>query len=230
MLSSLLAATGPGQVVYQQCPPRLVIRVGANQLARIGQGFLRGWREALGQGTENLRLELARVLTQTQQPGVEFAVGRQVEIGQQWPAEGGCRVHQLAGHCSLGAGTGLRGKEVDIKRLGQQFDSLPVCNQPGNYRIVDEGADFAEAPAQRPARIVRHVPEHLAQLLAPVTASGQSEIGEERARLARRRQRRQRAIADHFESAEDPDFEHGEVLYSVLAARCGVGSLPSIMR
>ena len=113
-----------------------------------------------------------RVLTQTQQPGVEFAVCRQVEIGQQWPAEGGCRAYQRVGHRSLGAGTGLRGKKVDVERLGQQFDGLPVSNQPGIYRIVDEGPDFAEAPAQGPARIVRHVPEYLAQPLAPVFVAG----------------------------------------------------------
>ena len=208
LLSNFAAATGRGQVAYQQCPPRLVIRVGANQLARIGQGLLRCGRETLGQGAENLRLQFARVLAQSQQPCMELATRRQVEIGQQWSAEGGCGANQLAGHRSLGAGAGLRGKEVDVERLGQQFDGLSVCNQPGICRIVDEGPDLAEAPAQSPARIVRHVPEYLAQPLAPVLVAGQREVGEQSTCLARGRQRHRGAVADHFEFAEDPELQH----------------------
>ena len=102
-------------------------------------------------------------------------------------------------------------KEVDVERLGPQFDGLPVCQQPGICRIVDQGPDFAEAPAQSPARIVRHVPEYLAQPLAPVLASGQREIGEQRPRLARRRQRHRSAVADHLQFAEDPELQHVRV-------------------
>src|SRR5262249_39567969 len=153
LLSNLAAATRRREIAYQLRPPRLIIRIEAHQLARIGQGLLRCCSKTLGHATENLRLQLPRVLTQTQQPSMEFAVCRQVEIGQQWSAEKGCRARQLGCLGSVVTGAGLRGKEVDVERLGQEFDGLPVGNQARTYRIVDEGPDFAEAPAQGPARI-----------------------------------------------------------------------------
>jgi len=82
LLTDLAAAAGARQNTDQQRPQRLVKRIDAHQLARIGQGFLWPCAKPLGQGAENLCLQLARVLAQTQQPAVEFAVRRQVEIGQ----------------------------------------------------------------------------------------------------------------------------------------------------
>src|SRR5262249_22517285 len=120
----------------------------------------------------------------------------------------GGRARQLGCRGSLVIGAGLRGKEVDVERLGQQFDSLTVGDQARTYRIVDEGPDFAEAPAQRPARGVRYVPEYLAKPLSPVLVPGQREIGEQSTRLARGRQRDWSAVADHLQFAENPELQH----------------------
>ena len=94
-------------------------------------------------------------------------------------------MHQLlAGHCSPSApAQACAAKKSISKRLGQQFESAGLPTSRGYSPDRRQRGGFYSSPAQRPARIVRHVPEHLAQLLAPVTASGQSEIREERARL-----------------------------------------------
>jgi hypothetical protein len=73
-------------------------------------------------------------------------------------------------------------------------------------------ADFAEAPAQGPARIVGQVPERLAQFFALVRTPGQSKVSEQRPCLAGRWQGCGTAVADHLELAEDPQLQRGAVL------------------
>jgi hypothetical protein len=89
---------------------------------------------------------------------------------------------------------------------------MPVGGQPEILWTVDQRPDFAEAPAQGPARIVGHLPEHLAQFFASVRTPGQSKVSEQRPRLAGWWQGCRTAVADHLEFAEDPQLQHGAVL------------------
>src|SRR5262249_14897503 len=110
------------------------------------------------------------------------------------------------------AGAGLSGQEVDAGRLGAQLDALAVRQKPRDGNLVDDRPDLAEAPTQRPARVVRYVPEHVTQLFTTVPASRQRQIGEQRSRLSGGRSGRRYTVPDHFETAEDPDLQHRELL------------------
>src|SRR5262249_24990867 len=136
---------------------------------------------------QDYRLQPPRVLPQTQQPTVKIAIIRQVDIGQEGSAKYGRGAAQLTGREARSIGAALNEGKIDVELPGTQFDILPIGHQSRKRRLVDQRADLAEAPAQRTAWIIRDIPKHLAELLAPVRAPGQNEIGQERARLARRR-------------------------------------------
>ena len=87
--------------------------------------------------------------------------------------------------------------EVEPDRVGLGIDPAPL-------RLVDYAADLAQAPAQLAARIVGHVPQQLAELAARHRAGSQRQIGEQRAHLARGRQRGGRARAHDGEGSEQP--------------------------
>lgn len=74
-------------------------------------------------------------------------------------------------------------------------------------RIVEDRAELAQAPPQRAAWVVRDVPEERAEVLAPVLALGEHEIGEQRARLSRLGEREDTATAKHLELPEETELD-----------------------
>ena len=76
-------------------------------------------------------------------------------------------------------------REIQPHRVAARIDARPAGR-------IDQPADLAQAPAQLAARVLRHVPQQLAQLAAWNGARRQGEIGDERAHLARCRQRERR--------------------------------------
>jgi hypothetical protein len=72
---------------------------------------------------------------------------------------------------------------------------------------AEDLADLGQAPAQRAARVVGHVPEQLAQPLAALRAADAGEIHQQRARLLRRRQPDGLIVTGDDQVAEDADFQ-----------------------
>ena len=208
LISPLRPALARGR--DQQRPGGLIERVDAHQLARIGQRLFRRCAEPLGQRAgESLPAACAH-------PRADPAArcgNRCSPAGRDRPGAARGRTMRRApdrlSRQRLASAQACAAKKSTSSASVRSSTVWRSASRRGNAGSSTKRPDLAEAPAQRPARIVRHVPEHLAQLLAPVRAPGQSEIGEQRARLAGRRQRRGRAVADHLKVAEDPDFQHG---------------------
>src|SRR5262249_37863679 len=73
--------------------------------------------------------------------------------------------------------------------------------------VVEDLPELGEAPSQRAARVVGHVPEHLADALPALRLTGHGKVGEQRTRLARSRQAELLAVAKHGELAHHPNFQ-----------------------
>jgi hypothetical protein len=71
-------------------------------------------------------------------------------------------------------------------------------------RVVEEAPHLGKAPAQRAARIVRDVPQQLAELVAMDRARRHDEIGDQRPHFTRRRGRRVYPGSHDPEGAEQP--------------------------
>ncbi|MEG8055523.1 hypothetical protein QP150_00905 [Sphingomonas sp. 22L2VL55-3] len=75
--------------------------------------------------------------------------------------------------------------KVDRDLAAIERDGLTMGDDPRTIRI-DQGADLAQRPAQRTARIVWAVtPEQIDQMLSALRPCRENEVGEQRARLAR---------------------------------------------
>ena len=87
--------------------------------------------------------------------------------------------------------------------------SLSPGRDPSAARLVEHAPDLRQAPAELAARVVRHVPQELAELAAPDGAERQREIGEQRTRLARGRQRLRDTVPAHGQRPEQTHDQAG---------------------
>ena len=101
----------------------------------------------------------------------------------------------------------LRPFDIDNGTERQQRHSLAIGDQPDRVRRIDNATQLGEAPSQGRARIVRAVPQQIAQRLARMRASGGNEIPEQRARAAGGRQRCRHAVDRHLEFADQPQLQ-----------------------
>ena len=83
--------------------------------------------------------------------------------------------------------------DLDAHRRSSPRGRAGWCRRPrldpAPAGLIDDAPELAEAPAELAARIVGHVPQQLAELAAGHRVRGQRQIGEQRAHLARCRQR-----------------------------------------
>jgi hypothetical protein len=110
-----------------------------------------------------------------------------------------------------------QGIDVDVGAV--ELDQLPARSHAPAVRRVHDPTELREAPAQLAARVIRHVPEELAELRTRDRIDGQSQVGEQRAHFPRGRQRDRAAAAAHVERTQHADFHagyHGRVHGPVL--------------
>ena len=207
MLSDFSAAAGSCERRDQASPGGLIKGVEAHQLARIGQRLFGRCAQTFDQRAQYLCLQLARVFAHSEQPCVKIAVLRQFEIGEERAAKERCGARKIAGRGRLFLGADLRGKEIDVEPLAAQLHALAIRQQAGERGIVDQRADLAEAPAKRGSGIIGNVPEHFAEMVAPLRSSQDGEVGNERPRLSRWRQHNGIAIAQDLQFAQDADLQ-----------------------
>src|SRR3546814_3639543 len=77
----------------------------------------------------------------------------------------------------------LLGCAGDLDRIDEairksKLDGIGAGVDPGSAGLIDDASDFAQAPAQLAARIVRDVPQQFAELAARDGAWGKRQIGE----------------------------------------------------
>ena len=103
----------------------------------------------------------------------------------------------------------LRTQLGEIDRRTGRFEprAFVVGDEASDFVVVQQRADFRQAPAQGGARIVGTVPQQLAQMRARVRTCRRDEIGEERPRFLRRRQRHGPPVAQHLERTQHADRE-----------------------
>ena len=99
---------------------------------------------------------------------------------------------------------------VDFEVEDVQRDSLAIRDQPFAGFIVDQRTKLVERPTKRRARIIRQFPQHFAEPISTMRPSGQREIGQQGARLLRRRQRHDLAAAPNRQLAQSMDREFHE--------------------
>ncbi|WP_245451761.1 hypothetical protein [Mesorhizobium waimense] len=97
-------------------------------------------------------------------------------------------------------------KIVHRRRIPDQGNAFTIGAQVLGAGHVNQGTDLAQRPSQRSARIVRQFPENLAQPLAPVRATGQHQIGQQRARLLGRRQVELASVRHDTQFAQKADL------------------------
>ena len=93
-------------------------------------------------------------------------------------------------------------REVEPHGVAAGLDALLAA-------LVDQAPDLAETPAELAARVVRHVPEELAQLAPRRGPRRQGQIGEQRPHLAGRRERHGGAPPPDRQAPEQPDVDRG---------------------
>ena len=98
--------------------------------------------------------------------------------------------------------------QVDHGGGGVKADAVAIRHDQRLLGLAAERADFAQAPAQGAARIVRHVPQELAESLAPVRPAGDRQVGQQGPGLLRRRQDQALGAAGDLHLAEEPDLQH----------------------
>jgi hypothetical protein len=80
---------------------------------------------------------------------------------------------------------------------------------PAASWLVNEAPDLAEAPAQLAPRVVRDVPQKLAEATPGNGTRSERQIGEERAHLARRRERQRDPVPADRQGAEHAHVHAG---------------------
>ena len=98
--------------------------------------------------------------------------------------------------------------QVDLLGIELQGDGLPVRHDDGRAFAVEEAAQLGEAPSQGGAWVVRQVPEEFTEPFAALRPGGGRQIGEEQARLARRRQGEALLAVPDLDLAEQSYSEH----------------------
>ena len=130
------------------------------------------------------------------------AVGAFPRLGE--PVRGRILAHRL-----LATGDGGDMLEVDADGVDLDPHLLAVGDEPGFAAHVDQRAQLAERPAQRRARVVRHLPQQLAQPLAPLRPGAKDEVAEQRARLARGGQRQCLPVPGNRDGTDGLNAERG---------------------
>jgi hypothetical protein len=174
-------------------------RIDGNVLASPPECLLRIRGSALDEGNEQQKPECTRRLALGRAPFmVPVAVG-QLEPLQKLAAKlfrGGAQCFGAHAREPATGETPHLG-EVIGKHAERRF--LAVSDE---HLLAQHPSELGQTPAQCSARIVRSLPEKLAELLARVRATRDGEIAEEGARLLRRRKREGFARANDHEVAE----------------------------
>ena len=202
VLLSLPDSAAPGERVQESLVHAHVERRQLEPLLQMFEHLVagRGRCEALQQDG----VATAKAAPLRREPGVEARIAIELQAVEKFAAEQGRQRSQPIGRQrreSVLAGAG------DLDRVDEairqvELDGVSAGVDPPPAGLVDDAPDLAEAPAKLAARIVRDVPQQFAELSARYGPNGQRQVGDKRARLARRRQVERHAIARDRQGSE----------------------------
>jgi hypothetical protein len=179
-------------------------RVDLDERARIRQRVARRAIETRDHRAHDPRTGEARLLALGGAPRLELVEVGEIETLQELAAElRGQRAQRLGGRLVDAVGEGATHVEDvhrDLRRI--QLHGARVGEEAHAIWPVHERPQLAQAPPQRAARIVGHVPQERAEALARVPASGQREVGEQRPRLLGRRKGDALRAADELDLSQ----------------------------
>src|SRR5690606_22807061 len=120
----------------------------------------------------------------------------------------------------------MQREHVDLDAAPVERDAIPIRDDPLARLVVHEAAQLRKAPAERSSRIVRDLPQQVAQMLALERPAVQRQIGKERPRFLGRGQLDARAVAQYLEPPEEPELERGHERIVVLDLHAAKRSQP----
>ena len=204
----------PQRVVDAGDPYAVQCEASAAAIARelgLGRGDIElAYQSRFGAGRWLQPSTDARLLALRHHPGLEGGAAIELDAVEEGAAE------RLQGRGQDGLRRAVEilvdrfpdSQQIDIDVAAIERNALAVRVEPFPSLVVDQRAQLREAPAQRSARIVGQVPEHLAELVARMSAARDRQIGEERPRLLRLRQRQGGAVPRQLHPAQDPKCQH----------------------
>ena len=207
MLLALANAAAPRQRVQQRLVNTRVERSKLEPRLEIAEDLV--VRNACGQVLQQRDVAAAKTAPLSDEPAVEDRVAVDLQPFEKVAGEQRGQRSQPLRSERLDA---LLGRAGDLDRIDEAVRQVEPDGVGGGVHplpagLVDDAPDLAETPAQLAARIVRDIPQQLAKLAARDGTRGERQIGDERAHLARCRQRQRDALAADRHRPEQPDMQ-----------------------
>ena len=122
------------------------------------------------------------ILEHAREPGTKRLRSYVVQAFQRDGTEAVCELHELLELLDRQIFAAIAQPpmgiaDVDEQSMGVEGHALPIRDDPGLSRGIDDLAQLAQRPAQSGLGIVRNIPEQLAQMLPPMGAFGFNEKG-----------------------------------------------------
>ena len=174
------------------------------------QGAVRLVAQPLGQRVQHAAPQGAVALPLGHAPVVEAMAGRQVQSVEKLALQQDGRGFQNVDRRRQATAQHLvHATHVDQHIGGGEGNVLAVGIEALALLIVGDAAQLGQAPAQRAARIVRAVPQQIAQRLAQLRGAGRNQIAQQRTRALGGRQRHESTGALHLQLAKQADAQRG---------------------
>ena len=220
----LLQGLARSTEILEQAHHRDVRRLGQGiqrqQGSRVAEGQIGRRTQALDERRHDGDMLGVQLFALGDAPCVEPVADGQVQTVEKSPHKAQGKLGQRFG-CDLVQSLARRRPnpfDIDIHVADVQGDALPVGAQTPQLTLVDERPQLAQAPAQLRAGIIRAIPKQRAQVLAQLGLSRRRQVGEQRARLLRRRQSQGASVSNQRKLAQQPHLQ------SALFARCSLHS------
>lgn len=213
LLRGLIMASKRDEQGDQGGARRFVVWCDPHPRKRMRQRAFRVAVQPLQQSAQQAQLGAGRQLALRREPGRKVVKIRQIEARERLAAMLDRGLLEPRDRASIEHlfGQSLQRDDVDVDVGRVQFDADTVGDEARTILVVDQPAQLREAPAQRAARVVRNLPEQLAQVLATKGAPVERQIGEQGTRLPRGGQLQAFAIPDDLEIAQKPELQRGHI-------------------
>ena len=140
-------------------------------------------------------------------PLVKSKTCRKVQPFREFAGEQPCGLLQLQRRCrrNLASRQCRKAHEIRFSARRREGDTIPVGHQTSGAVRLEHRPKLRQAPAQCRTRVVRPLPQQVAQMLPRMRSTGRDKIDEQRAGLFRRWQRQMFPATRNAQVAQDID-------------------------
>ncbi len=181
MQLGIVLPAGQGEEPYERCVRGFRQRIGRDQRVRVRERAGRVAARTFDELAQHAAPNRAEAVALGHAPVVEAMAGGQIEAVEELALEQLSRFLQRG---QLGL-LNTRGKqlldppEIDEDAPREEHDPLAVGTQAHGRGVVDHDPQLAQAPAQRAARVVRSIPEEVAQALPQLRRAHGDQVAEQ---------------------------------------------------